>query len=270
MTNACSRSMQPVIFLHTFTYIGKPLSSDYRNETDAPTPKKHNMRLKELCYDERPREKMLDKGASSLSNAELLAILLRTGTGKRNVIEVARELLKEGGGKLTHVMNMMPHKLCEIDGIGPSKAVTIAAAFELGKRIATEPVVDRKVSITNPMSVYRLMIPELRGLDHEECWGIFLNRANYVICKERFSSGGIDSTVIDIKTIARKALEYKATALILIHNHPSGNPLPGTNDIRETGNLKKALGTCGISLTDHVIVAEDSFYSFADEEVTHI
>lgn len=228
------------------------------------------MRLKELCYDERPREKMMEKGASALSNAELLAILLRTGTGKKNVIEIARELLKENGGKLTHVMNMQPYKLCGIKGIGPSKAVTIAAAFELGRRIASEPLVDKRISITNPMTVYRIMIPTMRGLDHEECWGLFLNRANYVISKEIFSSGGIDSTVIDAKTIVRKALEQKASSMILVHNHPSGSPLPGVNDIRETGNLKKALGTCGISLTDHVIIAEDSFYSFADEEVTQI
>lgn len=265
MTKGIRLRLHSVIFLHTFTQCvisGTKQASLFLNKND--------MKLKELCYDERPREKMMDKGANSLSNVELLAILLRTGTGKKNVIEVARELLKNGGGKLTHVMNMSLEMFCEIDGIGPGKAVTIAAAFELGKRLASEPIVDKRICITNPMNVYRLMIPELRGLDHEECWGIFLNRANYVVSRERFSSGGIDSTIIDAKTIVRKALEKKASSMILVHNHPSGNPLPGSNDIRETHNLKKALGTCGIALTDHVIVAEDSFYSFADEETTRI
>lgn len=228
------------------------------------------MKLKELCNDERPREKMQDKGARSLSNTELLAILLRTGTGSMNVIDLARELLKSAEGKLTGIMAMPIEKICEIKGIGTSKAVTIAAAFELGRRCAIEPIVEKKESISNPRTVFQMMAPILRGIDHEECWGLFLNRANFVLSKERFSSGGIDSTVIDVKSIVRKALEKKATSVILIHNHPSGNPLPGTNDIRETRNLKKALETCGIALMDHIIIAEDSFYSFADEEKVNI
>lgn len=226
------------------------------------------MRLKELCKDEMPREKMSEKGAQALSNAELLAILLRTGTGKMNVIEVARELLRSAGGKLNNIMTMSPQMMCRTDGIGTSKAVTVAAAFELGRRCALEPIIENRYSITNPKDVYRLMLPVMRGIDHEECWGLFLNRANYMIGKECLSKGGLDSTVLDVKTIVRKALEMKATAVIIVHNHPSGNPLPGTNDIRETGRLKKGLETCGIDLTDHVIIAEDSFYSFADEQST--
>ena len=226
------------------------------------------MKLKELNSDERPRERMMEKGAASLSNAELVAILLRTGTGRMNVVDVARELLKSAGNKLTAIMTMPQEKMCEIEGIGRSKAVTVAAAFELGRRCAMESAVEHKDSITNPKAVYRIMIPELKSLDHEECWGLFLNRANYIIGREKLSSGGIDSTVIDTKTIARKALEKKATSMILVHNHPSGNPTPGTSDIRETRRLKTALETLGISLTDHVIVSEDSFYSFADEQVT--
>lgn len=227
------------------------------------------MRLKELCRDEMPREKLVEKGAATLSNAELLAILLRTGTGRMNVVEVARELLRNCEGKLNNIMSMPPEKLCETDGIGMSKAVTVAAAFELGRRCALEPIIDSKNSITNPMDIYRLMLPTMKGLDHEECWGLFLNRANYIIGKECLSKGGLDSTVLDVKTIVRKALERKAVSMIIVHNHPSGNPMPGSNDIRETGKLKKGLETCGIGLTDHVVVAEDSFYSFADEQITN-
>ena len=229
-----------------------------------------NMKLKELSPDERPREKMIEKGAASLSNAELLAILLRTGTGKMNVVDVSRVLLKYGGNKLSGIMNMSVEQLCRINGIGPSKAISVAAAFELGRRSALEPVLDSKKSITGPGDVFKLMAPALRGTDHEECWGLFLNRANYILGKELFSRGGLDSTVIDTKTIVRKALERKATAVIIVHNHPSGNPLPGRSDIRETGMLKKALETCGITLTDHVIIADDSYYSFADEQKVEI
>ena len=224
------------------------------------------MRMKELCADERPREKMLEKGAEALSNAELIAILLRTGTGKMNAVEVARELLKSGGNKLTGIMSMSTENLCRVSGVGSSKAVTIAAAFEIGRRAALEPIVENRKSITGPKDVFRLMLPRLRGLQHEECWILFLNRANYVTSIEMLSSGGTDSTTIDSKLITRKAIEKSASGLIIVHNHPSGNPMPGVSDIRETGKLKKALETFGISLTDHVIIAEDSYYSFADEQ----
>ena len=111
------------------------------------------------------------------------------------------------------------------------------------------------------------MSPILRGLDHEECWVLFLNRANTLISKEIMSKGGLESTVIDCKMIARRAMEKKASSVILVHNHPSGSALPGQADIKQTGSLKKALATCDICLMDHVIIADDSFYSFADEQL---
>lgn len=225
------------------------------------------MKIKELCKDERPREKMMEKGAASLSNAELLAILLRTGTGRMNVIDVARELLKSGGYKLNGIAGMAVERLCLIDGIGPSKAVTVAAAFELGRRCAAESIIDSRTSVSSPKIVFRMMLPLLRGLDHEECWVLFLNRANYLLAKERMSIGGIDSTILDSRTIVRKAIEKNACGIIVVHNHPSGSAIPGTADINSTKQLDKALKTCEISLLDHVIIAEDSYYSFADEEL---
>lgn len=114
------------------------------------------------------------------------------------------------------------------------------------------------------------MLPLLRNLDHEECWVLFLNRANYMISKERISSGGLDSTTLDSRTITRKALEKMASGLIIVHNHPSGSPIPGNADIQATRQLDMALKTCGISLIDHVVIAEDSYYSFADEETVSI
>lgn len=226
-----------------------------------------SMRLKELCLDDRPREKMLEKGTSALSNAELLAIMIRTGTGNMNVVDVARTLLQMGGGRLNEVADMPLEKLCSVNGIGRSKAVTIAAAFELGRRCAMELAINEKVSVSSPKTVFRMMLPLLKGLDYEECWVIFLNRANYVIGKERMSVGGLDSTVMDVKSILRRALDRKASGVILVHNHPSGNAMPGQTDIRQTSILKKALQTCEIGLIDHVVIAEDSWYSFADEQL---
>jgi DNA repair protein RadC len=225
------------------------------------------MRLKELCLDDRPREKMVEKGPAALSNAELLAIMIRTGTGKMNVVEVARALLHSAEGRLNAIADMSLDKLCSVSGIGPGKAVTIAAAFELGRRSAAELIVADRISVSSPKVVFRMMLPLLRGLDHEECWAIFLNRANYVLGKERMSVGGLESTVVDVKSILRRALEKKASGVILVHNHPSGSAMPGQADIRQTGLLKKALQTCEIQLLDHVIVAEDSWYSFADEQL---
>lgn len=225
------------------------------------------MKMKELCLDDRPREKMLDKGPSALSNAELLAIMIRTGTGKMNAVDVARTLLQKADGRLNEVADMSVEKLCSVCGIGPSKAVAISAAFELGRRCALEMTVREKVAVSSPKTVFRMMLPLLKGLDHEECWVMFLNRANYVLGKERMSVGGLESTVMDVKAILRRALDRKAAGVILVHNHPSGSALPGQADIRQTGILKKALQTCEISLIDHVVIAEDSWYSFADERL---
>jgi DNA repair protein RadC len=225
------------------------------------------MRLKELCLDDRPREKMLEKGPGALSNAELLAIMIRTGTGKMNVVDVARTLLSSAEGRLNAIADMPMERLCSVSGIGRSKAVTIAAAFELGRRCSMELAVPDKVAVSSPKVVFRMMLPFLRGLDHEECWAMFLNRANYVLGKERMSVGGLESTVVDVKTILRRALERKASGVILVHNHPSGSAMPGQADIRQTAVLKKALQTCEIQLVDHVVVAEDSWYSFADERL---
>ena len=225
------------------------------------------MRMKDLCLDDRPREKMVEKGSAALSNADLLAIMIRTGTGRMNAVDVARALLAEAEGRLNSIADMSMERLCSVSGIGPSKAVTIAAAFELGRRCAMELSVPEKVAVTSPKIVFRMMLPLLRGLDHEECWAIYLNRANFVLGKERMSVGGLESTVMDVKAILRRALERKASGVILVHNHPSGNAMPGYADIKQTGALKKALQTCEIQLIDHVVIAEDSWYSFADERL---
>ncbi len=227
------------------------------------------MKISEISEQERPRERLLAKGAEALGNAELLAILLRTGRNGCNVLEIAHEALNHFTN-LSEIAGASTERLMEIRGIGRDKAATIAAAFELGRRFAEEFATKVRTPVTKPQQIYDQMIPLLKGLDHEECWVAYLNRSNYIIYKERVSSGGLSFTAIDPNTILRKALEKKASGLILIHNHPSGNPYPGAADIKETSRLKKAAEVFSISLMDHIVISDSCFYSFSDEAVTHI
>ena len=220
-----------------------------------------------MCRDEKPRERMLAKGAGALSDTELLAILLRTGRNGKNVIDMARELLLSGNGTLAGIADMSIERLKAISGIGPSKAVAIAAAFELGRRASLKAALDSSGAISSPQKVFNIMQPITRDLDHEECWALFLNKANRLIAKEMISSGGLDSTIIDNRMIIRKAIDKKAAAVILVHNHPSGSALPSRADIAQTQALNRALKTCDLSLLDHVIIARDSYSSFADERM---
>lgn len=228
------------------------------------------MRLKDLCNDEMPREKLKSKGAETLSNTELLAILLRTGRGGTNVIDLAREILTAGDGTLSDLAMMSVDNLCKINGIGTSKAVTVAAAFELGRRVAIEMSSSHRISMSSPSTVYKVMLPIFRLLDHEECWILHLNKSNRLTHKEMITTGGLDSTIIDNRIILRKAIERKSTGIILVHNHPSGSALPSPADISQTRSLHKALKTCDICLLDHVIIAAGNYYSFADEELVQV
>lgn len=225
------------------------------------------MKIKELGMDDRPREKMAEKGLGALSNAELIATMVRTGSRKDNAVDISRMLLRSAGDSLVTLSGMSVKQMCRTAGIGPGKAASVVAAFELGRRCAVESSTIDKVSITDPAMIYRHMLHLMKGLAHEECWVIYLNRANYILGKERLSSGGTSSTVIDVKMIIKNAIEMLASGIILVHNHPSGNPQPGACDIKQTGILKKAAETFDISLLDHIIIADDRFYSFAEERV---
>ena len=228
------------------------------------------MKILDLCADERPREKMLDRGAAALSNAELLAILLRTGTGKRNVVEVAQTMLRRAEGSLDTLAGMSVDVLCETEGVGPGKAVTIAAAFELGRRWFSKEGAGKRVKLSNPDVVFRMMYPLMRNLETEECWVIYLNNSNYCLGKERISIGGIDSTVLDSKVLVRKTLEKKAVGVILVHNHPSGNAMPSAADISRTRAISNALKACELSLVDHVVIGSRNYYSFSDERLVSV
>ncbi len=224
------------------------------------------MKLKELNIEERPRERLIAKGSSALGNAELLAILLRTGSGNKNVLEMSHELLA-AAGSLTELSAMSIDKMQAIGGIGKNKAATVTAAFELGRRFAAEGSRSPCRAITNASQIFSIMFPVLKGIDHEECWILYLNRANHILYKEKVSVGGLSSTTIDTNSILRKAIEKKADGIILVHNHPSGNPQPGKADVVETERLKKAAETFSISMLDHVIISDSGYYSFADQMI---
>lgn len=223
------------------------------------------MKIKELCEGERPREKMLSCGAEGLSSGELLAVLLRTGSSGKNVLELSQEILSYAGGSLICLSGMSLEHLLEINGIGEGKAATLMACFELGKRLFAERSSINKTPVTSPRKVFELMIPAMLGLDHEECWVLFLNNAQYCTGMQRLTSGGQNSTIVEVKEVVRLALEKKASHIILTHNHPAGNPRPSQEDLRQTAALKKALTPMGIGLMDHVIICDDCYFSFSDD-----
>jgi len=225
------------------------------------------MKLKELCKTERPREKLLSLGAPALSNGELLAILLHSGIGDKNVLDLSREILTLSNGSLVNLFGMCASRLMSISGIGPSKASEILAAIELGKRYLEEDSKVRKVPIINSRMVFDYMIPRMKGLLHEECWVLFLNGRNLLCSEQKVGEGNSSSTVIDTQKILRSALDFGASSVVLIHNHPSGNPKPSTADIKNTESLKKALNAVQIDLMDHVIISQNCFFSFCDNKM---
>lgn len=226
------------------------------------------MKLNELCEGERPREKMLSLGPRSLGTPELLAILLRTGTRDRNVVDLGHQLLASADGSLLKLSSAPLEALCRIPGIKKDKAATLMAAFELGRRFLSEASWLPETPVTRAEQVYRMMIPRMKGMAHEECWVILLNIALCPVGKELMTRGGSETTTIVAKDILKKALEYGAHGIILVHNHPSGNPHPSAGDISCTKGLERAASAMDIRLYDHIIIADDSFYSFADDRTT--
>lgn len=220
--------------------------------------------IKNWGNEERPREKLLFQGPSSLTTSELLAVLLHTGTAQCNAVELGRELLLSVGGRLSELSRQTLAGMTATPGVGPAKAATVLAAFELGRRAAAELPEDQ-LTIRNSETVFKMMSPLTGHLRTEECWVIYLNKANRTMGRERVGSGGIDFTAVDVRTVVRKAAEKMASSIILVHNHPSGNPHPGEADIRFTANLRSALSVFGIALTDHVVIAGKKYFSFVDE-----
>lgn len=220
--------------------------------------------IKKWSVSDQPREKLLHLGAKTLSEAELIAILMRVGTRNRSAVDVAKELMNQHDNSLAAVAKLTVHDLMKIKGIGEAKAVSIAAALELGRRRVTENAME-KIQVSSSLDIYDMIHSRMRDLTREEFWIILLDRRSKVIAIEEIHIGGMSAMVVDPKIIFQKALERRASSVILSHNHPSGSPSPSMEDIRLTEKVKLAGGYIDIKVLDHIIIGEGSYYSFADE-----
>lgn len=222
--------------------------------------------ITQWAEDDRPREKFLLKGKIALSDAELLAILLGSGSRNESAVQLAQRILAQSQNNLNTLGKQTIAQLMAFRGIGEAKAITIAAALELGRRRRMEEVQD-KVKITSSKTVFDIMQPLIGELPHEEFWVLYLNNSNKIIHKAVLSKGGITGTIVDIRLIFKSALENQATSLILSHNHPSGKLQASEADRAITQRLKIAGQHLDILVLDHVIITETGYLSFADEGI---
>ena len=214
--------------------------------------------------EDRPREKLLLKGKSVLSDAELIAILIGSGTRSISAVDVAKMILSNANYNLNELAKFSIKDLKKVKGIGEAKAIAIVSALELGRRRKESEFIE-KVKITCSNDIYQFMKPELLDLPKEEFWVLLLNRANRLIKKEQISSGGVSGTVADPKIIFKAALDQYASSIILVHNHPSGNLKPSQADIKLTSKMKEAGNLLEIPVLDHIIFSDEGYLSFADE-----
>lgn len=222
------------------------------------------LNIKSWSPEDRPREKLLLKGTTALSDAELVAILIGSGTPKLSAVELSKKILLHGNNNLNELARLTVKDLTKIKGIGEAKAITIIAALELGRR-RKEQDPEEKPKITSSKDAFDLLKGDLMDLPKEEFWVLLMNRANRVIKKKRVSEGGVSGTVADPKIIYKLALEELASGIIVAHNHPSGNLQASQSDIDLTKKLKEAGKFLEIQLLDHIIIANQKYLSFADE-----
>jgi DNA repair protein RadC len=226
---------------------------------------KHKLNINQWAEEDRPREKMIKHGIESLSDVELLAILIGSGNTEETAVELMRRVLTSCDNNLNELGKWTLHDYSRFKGLGLAKAATIMSALELGKRRKMQNG-KKQDTITCSTDIYHLFHPLMCDLSQEEFWIMLLNQANKIITKIRISSGGIDGTYTDIRSILREALLHRATGIILCHNHPSGNNHPSSADIQLTENIRQAAQTMNIKLYDHLIVCDGTYYSFADNE----
>jgi DNA repair protein RadC len=216
--------------------------------------------------DDKPREKLINKGKDALSDAELIAILIGSGSRNESAVELSKRILAATGNNLNALGKLSLKQLIEFKGIGEAKAVSILSALELGRRRRSEETIELK-KITSSRSIFEIMLPIIGELPHEEFWIIYLNNSNKVITKSQLSKGGITGTMVDVRLVFKTALESGATAIVLSHNHPSGTLLPSESDKHITNKLKNAGQSLDIKVLDHLIVTATSYYSFLDEGI---
>ena len=228
--------------------------------TNYPKP---NLSIKCWAEDDRPREKMLMKGIHNLSKAELLAIILGSGSKKQSAVDLAKEILYAYKGKLDKLERASIKDLQKFKGVGPVKAINLKAALEFARRVQREQA--ETVKFSSPNEVFKLMQPILASLNNEEFWVLYLNQSNLLIHKQRISSGGLTATVVDSRLIFKLAFEHSSTSVILCHNHPSGNLSPSQADKDITNTLVKAGNLLNIAVLDHLIVTNKGYFSFNEE-----
>lgn len=215
--------------------------------------------------DDRPREKLMLKGKSALSDAELIAILIGSGSRNESAVDLSKRILASADN-LNVLGKMSISQLMNFKGIGEAKAITIISALELGRRRRAEDAVEL-IKITSSKRVFEIMQPIIGELPHEEFWVLFLNNSNKVISKSQLSKGGISGTIVDVRLVFKLALENGATGLILCHNHPSGNLQPSDADRKITKKIKLAGDSLDVKVLDHLIITETKYYSFVDEGI---
>ncbi len=227
---------------------------------------KQSSGIKFWAEEDRPREKLIDKGRHVLTEAELVAILIGSGSRDETAVELSKRILASVGNNLNELGKLSVQELNRFKGVGDAKAISIIAALELGRRRKNTEVIKRE-KITSSKDVFEIMKPLMMDLPHEEFWLLMLNRANSVIKKELISRGGTAGTVVDTKIIFKTAVDNGASSIIICHNHPSGNLKPSEADLKITKNIKEAGKIMEIALLDHLIITENGFYSFVDEGV---
>ncbi|MCT4623466.1 MAG: DNA repair protein RadC [Schleiferiaceae bacterium] len=226
-------------------------------------PNNHNS-IKTWAEDDRPREKLILKGKNALSDSELIAILIGSGSRELSAVDLAKKILNHVDNDLNSLGRLNVKELCKFKGIGEAKAISIITALELGKRRKDSEAIQLK-KITSSTDAFQLLQPLIGDLGHEEFWVLYLSNANKVIRKEQLSIGGITGTVADVRKIFKTALEQSATAMIIAHNHPSGTLTPSLADKKLTQKVKDGGTLLDIKLLDHIIVTEKNYFSFADE-----
>ncbi len=225
-----------------------------------------SLSIKNWSDDDKPREKLVQKGKSVLSDAELIAILIGSGSRNESAVELSKRILASVSHNLNELGTLSIQQLMKFKGIGMAKAVTIAAALEMGRRRRGEDA-QKIIKITSSKSVFELLQPIIGELQHEEFWIVFLNNSNKVLHRAQLSKGGITGTLVDVRLVMKQALELGAVGLILAHNHPSGTLIPSAADEQITQKLKKAAAVLDIKVLDHLIITQKEYYSFADEGI---
>lgn len=222
--------------------------------------------IKNWADDDRPREKLVQKGSFVLSDAELIAILIGSGSRNESAVELSKRILASVDNNLNELGKLSVNQLMRFKGIGEAKAVTIAAALEMGRRRRLEDT-SKIIKIQSSFDAFELLYPLIGELPHEEFWIVYLNNSNKVVHKAQLSKGGITGTLVDVRLVLKQALEIGAVGIILAHNHPSGTLLPSTADKQITQRLKTAADALDIKILDHLILAQQEYVSFADKGI---